>query len=214
MVSDAISDVQYAKAVGCLLMLYTQVNRLLMAACAERIPLAPDMAAKMGLAKQVGDKCLHLTIQCRWMDERGVDPTPLVSAEAVEELRTHFHGLDWVDFLTDVYLVKAMGCHAVEQVMPLTDTGTRESLRIPLRDELDHVAFGLAELRKALAAMGEAERQSRMQAIPARIDAMIDRLAALALPFGEWLDHVGSSHDALRSLLDRRKQELMLQLAA
>lgn len=215
MISHAVSDAQYAKAMGHLLVLYTQVDQLIMETCAERVACAPSWEAKMGLAKQVGDECLHVAIQRRWMEEFGVDPTPVVSTEAMESLRAHFRGLDWVDFLTDLYLaIEALGSHAVEQVVPLADPGTRESLRIPLRDELDHVAFGLGELRKALAAMDDAERRSKLQAIPGRIDAMIDRLDALDVPVDDWLNQVGSSYDALCDLLDQRREELMVELAA
>ena len=215
MISHTVNDAQYAKAMGQLLVLYTQVDQFIMETCAERVAAAPSLQAKMGLAKQVGDECRHVAIQRQWMEEFGVASAPVVAAEALQDLHAHFRGLDWVDFLTDLYLViEALGSHAVEQVVPLADPGTRESLRVPLQDELDHVAFGLSELRKALAGMGEAERKARLQAIPARIDAMIERLEGLDLPVGDWFDQVGSNYDALCDLLDQRKDELLVQLAA
>ena len=149
-----VEDAGYSQAMGHLLVLYTQVDQFIMEACAERIASAPGQSARLGLAKQVGDECRHVTIQSRWMEKFGVDPTPAISQRALEQLRSHFRSLDWVDFLTDLYLViEALGSQAVEQVVPLADPGTRESLRVPLQDELDHVAFGLAELHKALAGM-------------------------------------------------------------
>ena len=147
-------NTRYHRAMGHLLVLYTQVDQFIMEVCAARIASAPDEEARLGLAKQVGDECRHVNIQKRWMEQFGVATTTVVGEQALEQLKTDFTGLDWIDFLTDLYLgVEALGSQAVEEVVPLADPGTRESLRVPLRDELDHVAFGLAQLRRALAAL-------------------------------------------------------------
>lgn len=206
---------RYHRAMGNLLVLYTQVDQFIMEACAARIASAPDETARLGLAKQVGDECRHVTIQKRWMQQFGVDATPVISAGALEQLKQHFAGLDWTDFLTDLYLViEALGSQAVEEVVPLADPGTRESLRIPLQDELDHVAFGLSQLREALAAMPAAEREARLQAIPARIQNLVDRLGDIGLPVFDWFADVGSNREALVSVLYQRRDELLDKLAA
>ena len=57
----------YRSAMGQLLVLYTQVDKLIMLACAERIGHAPDDAARLGLARQVGDESRHVVIQQEWM---------------------------------------------------------------------------------------------------------------------------------------------------
>ena len=215
MKTHSVEDAQYAHAMGHLLVLYTQVDQFIMEACAERIASAPGQDAKMGLAKQVGDECRHVTIQQRWMQEFGVDRTPVIDRQAIEQLYAHFRALDWVDFLTDLYLVvEALGSQAVEQVVPLADPGTRESLRVPLQDELDHVAFGLSELQKALDGMDAAQRQARLERIPARIQSIFDMLEGFDVPVLDWFEQVGTSSAQLCAVLERRKDELITGLAA
>jgi hypothetical protein len=215
MQTHSVEDAQYAHAMGHLLVLYTQVDQFIMEACAERIASAPGQDAKMGLAKQVGDECRHVTIQQRWMQEFGVDQTPVIDRQAIQKLHKHFRALDWVDFLTDLYLVvEALGSQAVEQVVPLADPGTRESLRVPLQDELDHVAFGLSELQKALDGMDAAQRQARLERIPARIQSIFDMLEGFDVPVLDWFEQVGTSSAQLCALLERRKDELITGLAA
>ena len=53
----------YRESMGRLLVLYTQVDRLIMEICAERNEYAPDLDAKLALAKQVGDESRHVMIQ-------------------------------------------------------------------------------------------------------------------------------------------------------
>lgn len=210
-----VEDTRYRRAMGSLLVLYTQVDEFIMEACAERIATAPGGKARLGLAKQVGDECRHVSIQRRWMQEFGVDPAPLISAQALMQLKQTFAGLDWVDYLTDLYLViEALGSQAVEEVVPLTDPGTRESLRIPLQDEVDHVAFGLSLLREALAAMPPAEREARLHAMPERIEALVDRLREQGLPVLDWFADVGCDPETLVTLLYQRRDALLESLAA
>ncbi len=211
----SVENTQYAHAMGHLLALYTQVDQFIMETCAERIATAPGHDARMGLAKQVGDECRHVTIQQQWMQTFCVDQTPVIDKRSIEHLHAHFRALDWVDFLTDLYLVvEALGSQAVEQVVPLADPGTRESLRVPLQDELDHVAFGLSELQKALDGMDVLERQARLDKIPARIQRLFDRLNDLDVPVQEWFEQVGTSPLQLHAVLDRRREELVAGLAA
>jgi hypothetical protein len=208
-------DSSYALAMGQLLVLYTQVDQFIMEACADRLNRAPDLVAKMGLAKQVGDECRHVAIQREWMVKFGVGALPLIEDAALHELHEHFRGLDWADFLTELYLViEALGSQAVEQIVPLADPGTRESLRVPLQDELDHVAFGLNELQKALAAMGVDERQRRLQQIPERIKTLVAWLDELNLPIADWFEGVGSNYQQLSELLQVRRDEMLVALAA
>ncbi|MGB5407760.1 MAG: ferritin-like domain-containing protein [Thiogranum sp.] len=212
---DNVEDTGYTQAMGHLLVLYTQVDQFIMEACAERIASAPGQSARLGLAKQVGDECRHVGIQSRWMEKFGVDPTPVISQRALEQLHSHFRGLDWVDFLTDLYLVvEALGSQAVEQVVPLADPGTRESLRVPLQDELDHVAFGLSELRKALADMDPQLRETRLEKIPIRIQDLVSFLHRLDVPVVDWFEQVGASSQQLCAVLSQRKDELLSELAA
>ena len=123
---DSHSDASYRTAMGQLLVLYTQVDRLIMEACAERIATAPDESAKLALAKQVGDESRHVAIQNEWMQSFATDRTPVISAAQEAAILAHFRQLDWMDFLTDMYLcVEALGSDAVEKVVPLADLGNR-----------------------------------------------------------------------------------------
>ena len=213
--NTAHPDQGYVRAMGHLLVLYTQIDLFIMEACAARIATAPDNVARMGLAKQVGDECRHVSIQKGWIAEFGVDPQPVIPPAELDSLHAHFRELDWVDFLTDLYLViEALGSQAVEQVVPLADPGTRESLRIPLQDELDHVAFGLSELRKALDVMSPAQRSETLVNMPQRITDLVTRLEAMQLPVLDWFEEVGTRREELMRVLDARQDELIEQLAA
>ncbi len=209
------TDPVYARAMGHLLVLYTQIDQFIMEACAERIAGAPDNEARMGLAKQVGDECRHVSIQSDWIAKFGVDPQPVIPPAELDRLHAHFRRLSWVYFLTDLYLViEALGSQAVEQVVPLADPGTRESLRVPLQDELDHIAFGLSELHKALNAMSPEQRAGTLAKIPQRIDNLFARFEAMQLPVLDWFEAVGTRRDQLMRVMDTRQDELLAQLAA
>ncbi|TCK19202.1 tRNA-(MS[2]IO[6]A)-hydroxylase MiaE-like protein [Thiogranum longum] len=208
-------DPAYARAMGHLLVLYTQVDQFIMEVCAARIATAPDTEARMGLAKQVGDECRHVSIQNDWISKLGIDPQPVIPSVELDRLHTRFRELEWVDFLTDLYLViEALGSQAVEQVVPLADPGTRESLRIPLQDELDHVAFGLSELRKVLNAMSPSKRAATLANMPRRVDNLVAQLEALQLPVMDWFEAVGTRREQMMQVLDSRQDELIAQLAA
>ena len=211
----AINNSQYAHAMGRLLVLYTQVDQLIMEACAERIASAPSQEAKMGLAKQVGDECRHVAIQKQWMSIFGVDTGPVIGEAALRDLHEHFRGLGWIDFLSDLYLVvEALGSQAVEELVPLADPGTRESLRVPLQDELDHVAFGMAQLTTALARIPADQRRLVVDKMPDRIVRFVSLLSALNLPLDDWFEKVGADYQQLCGVLERRQQELLGALAA
>ncbi len=208
-------DPGYARAMGHLLVLYTQIDQFIMEVCAARIATAPDDEARMGLAKQVGDECRHVTIQREWIRRFDIDPVPVIPSDALERLHIHFRQLAWTDFLVDLYLViEALGSQAVEQVVPLADPGTRESLRIPLQDELDHIAFGLSELDKALNAMTPGQRAATLANIPRRIDNLVAQLETLQLPVMDWFEAVGTRREQMMQVLDARQDELIARLAA
>jgi hypothetical protein len=210
-----VSAESYRESMGQLLVLYTQVDRLIMEICAERIASAPDEDARLSLAKQVGDESRHVAIQRRWMAQFGTDTTPLISAAQEEMIRQHFRELPWLEFLADMYLcVEALGSEAVENVVPLADPGTRESLHVPLSDEQDHIAFGLARLRQELAALPPARREAFLAAIPARIDALTDAFYGLGLDVAALFENVGADYLALSDAVLKRRDEILEQVAA
>jgi hypothetical protein len=164
---------------GQLLVLYTQVDRLIMEICAERIATAPDLDAKLALAKQVGDEGRHVLIQHDWMEQFGTTATPVISDRQEALIRSHFRELSWLEFLADMYLcVEALGSEAVENIVPLADPGTRESLHVPLSDEQDHIAFGMTRLRSELAQLPVAEREAFLAGIPQRIETLTNTFSA------------------------------------
>jgi hypothetical protein len=210
---------EYRKAMGKLLVLYTQVDRLIMHACAERIATAPDEPAKLALAKQVGDESRHVAIQRSWMEIFCTDSTPVFSPTQESAILDHFRKLDWLDFLTDMYLcVEALGSDAVEKIVPLADPGTRESLHIPLEDELDHIAFGVNRLKQELATMPQMKRKKFLARIPERLESLNRTFHEMNPNIRDMFEAVGADYDELRrSVLDRRNkviEEICQPLAA
>jgi hypothetical protein len=207
-------DSVYRDAMGQLLMLYTQVDRLIMEACAERIASAPDDAAKLGLAKQVGDESRHVAIQNDWMKKFGTPRTAVISSEQETAILKHFRQLDWLDFLTDMYLcVEALGSDAVEKVVPIADPGTRESLRIPLQDELDHIAFGVNRLKQELSHMTPADRETLLARIPGRIQALNRSFHDMGLNVKDLFEAVGTNYPALCKSVLQRKDAILKEVA-
>jgi hypothetical protein len=208
------SKAVYRDAMGQLLVLYTQVDRLIMEACAERIASAPDEPAKLALAKQVGDESRHVAIQREWMDDFGTRQDPVISPEQEAEILAHFRRLDWLDFLADMYLcVEALGSDAVEKVVPLADPGTKESLRIPLQDELDHVAFGIERLKQELARMSPAARAQFLARVPGRIEALTRAFHGMGFDVKRLFEAVGADYDELCDSVLRRRDEVLREVA-
>jgi hypothetical protein len=204
----------YRTAMGQLLVLYTQVDHLIMQACAERVGRAPDDAARLALARQVGDESRHVSLQREWITRFGTDPTPVLTAAQEQAILAHFRGLEWIDFLIDMYLcVEALGSDAVEQVVPLADPGTRESLRIPLADELNHIAFGVSRLRTELAHLSPGERQTCLDRIPQRITDLAHAFLATGVDVRALFEAVGADFGTLRAAVLARKEEILRAVA-
>ena len=211
---DSHNDASYRTAMGQLLVLYTQVDRLIMEACAERIATAPDESAKLALAKQVGDESRHVAIQNQWMQSFATDRTPVISAAQEAAILAHFRQLDWMDFLTDMYLcVEALGSDAVEKVVPLADPGTRESLRVPLQDELDHIAFGINRLKHELAQLPPGERAAFPARASRRIEALNRMLQGMGLDLETLFESVGADYGMLCRSVRERKEDVLKDVA-
>ncbi|MBI3777793.1 MAG: ferritin-like domain-containing protein [Gammaproteobacteria bacterium] len=205
---------RYRQSMGQLLMLYTQVDRLIMEICAQRLAEAPDEEAELSLAKQVGDESRHVSIQRQWMREFGTRPAPVITAEQERLIREHFQSLPWIDFLADLYIcVEALGSEAVERIVPLADPGTRESLRVPLTDEIDHVAFGVSRLKQELAGLSETEHKVFLERLPARIEALADAFHGFGFSVRDMFEAVGADYDRLCRLLEERQKELIAELS-
>lgn len=210
----ASNKAAYRDAMGQLLVLYTQVDRLIMEACAERIASAPDEAAKLALAKQVGDESRHVAIQREWMNAFGTSQNPVISTAQETAILAHFRQLDWLDFLADMYLcVEALGSDAVEKVVPLADPGTKESLRIPLQDELDHIAFGIGRLKQELAQMSAVARTQFLARVPGRIEALTSAFHGMGLDVRRLFEAVGADYDELCDSVLQRRDEVLREVA-
>lgn len=205
----------YRESMGQLLVLYTQVDRLIMEICAERIASAPDETAKLSLAKQVGDESRHVMIQQKWMTQFGTDTTPIISKDQEALIRAHFRNLPWLEFLADMYLcVEALGSEAVENIVPLADPGTRESLHVPLSDEQDHVAFGISRLKQELEHLTMGQRKSFLAGIPKRIDNLADAFHGFGMNVACLFENVGADYDALCDSVLKRRDEVLEEVAA
>jgi antitoxin component HigA of HigAB toxin-antitoxin module len=185
-----------------------------MEVCAERVADAPDEHAQLSLAKQVGDESRHVSIQRQWMREFGTQPAAVITPEQEKLIRAHFRSLPWIDFLADLYIcVEALGTEAVERIVPLADPGTRESLRVPLSDEIDHVAFGVSRLKQELAQLSEAERKEFLACLPARIEALADAFHGFGFSVRDMFEAVGADYGRLCRVLEARQKELIAELA-
>ena len=205
-----IKDEDYKVAMGRLLVMYTQIDYLIMRAVAERIADAPDDECRLFMAKQVGDKSRHVRIQQQWIKSFGTD-TSLVFNESQQQMfLAHFRSLSWLDFLTDMYVcIEALGSEAVEQVVPMADPGTRESLKIPLQDEIDHVAFGMGQLQLALEKMPTDESIAYLDTISTRLDFLDDTLHGLGINVPAMFSAVGADYrKVVKTVLHRRQQVL------
>jgi hypothetical protein len=212
--NQSISDQNYKIAMGRLLVMYTQVDYLIMRAVAERITDAPDDEARLFMAKQVGDESSHVRIQQAWIKKFGTDTTPVFSQLQQEMFLVHFRSLNWLDFLTDMYVcIEALGGEAVEQVVPMADPGTRESLKVPLQDEIDHVAFGLGRLQEELAKLPETEGYAYLQTIESRLDFLDDTLHGMGIDVPGMFRAVGADYQKVVQTVMARRQQILESLA-
>jgi len=212
--NQSVSDAEYKVAMGRLLVMYTQVDYLIMRAVAERIAEAPDDESRLFMAKQVGDESRHVKIQQEWIERFGSDTTPVFDELQQEMFLAHFRSLNWLDFLTDMYVcVEALGSEAVEQIVPMADPGTRDSLKTPLEDEIDHVAFGLNSLHAELAKLSEAESHAYLQSIETRLDFLDDTLHGLGIDVPAMFSAVGADYQKVVETVLHRRQQILDSLA-
>jgi hypothetical protein len=87
-------------------------------------------------------------------------------------------------------------------------------LRIPLSDELDHVAFGVTRLKQELAAMPEVERRAFLARIPERIEELTEKFEDFVLNVPALFTAVGVDYQKLCAQLELREYELFDELAA
>jgi len=212
--NQSVSDAKYKVAMGRLLVMYTQVDYLIMRAVAERIADAPDDDSRLFMAKQVGDESRHVKIQQQWIKQFGTDTTPVFNKLQQDMFLKHFRSLNWLDFLTDMYVcVEALGSEAVEQIVPMADPGTRDSLKTPLEDEVDHVAFGLNSLHAELAKLPEAESRAYLQSITNRLDFLDDTLHGLGIDVPGMFSAVGADYQKVVATVLYRRQQILDSLA-
>ena len=212
--NQSVSDAKYKVAMGRLLVMYTQVDYLIMRAVAERIADAPDDESRLFMAKQVGDESRHVKIQQQWIKQFGTDTSPVFNKLQQDMFLEHFRSLNWLDFLTDMYVcVEALGSEAVEQIVPMADPGTRDSLKTPLEDEVDHVAFGLNSLHAELAKLPEAESRAYLQSITNRLDFLDDTLHGLGIDVPGMFSAVGADYQKVVETVLYRRQQILDSLA-
>jgi hypothetical protein len=212
--SQSINDQNYKVAMGRLLVMYTQVDYLIMRAVAERIADAPDDKCRLFMAKQVGDESRHVQIQQQWIKKFGTDTTPVFNELQQQMFLAHFRSLNWLDFLTDMYVcIEGLGGEAVEQIVPMADPGTRESLKVPLQDEVDHIAFGLNQLQVELEKMPVDESYAYIQTISTRLDFLDDTLHGLGIDVPAMFSAVGADYQKVVETVLYRRQQILNSLA-
>ena len=211
---QGITDKNYRVAMGRLLVMYTQVDYLIMRAVAERIADAPDDESRLFMARQVGDESKHVRIQQQWIKNFGSDDTPVFNDLQQHMFLAHFRSLNWLDFLTDMYVcIEALGGEAVQQVVPMADPGTRESLKVPLQDEVDHVEFGLTRLRDELAKLPADESAAYLQSIESRLDFLDDTLHDMGIDVPGMFEAVGADYQKVVEMVMFRRQQILESLA-
>lgn len=211
---QGITDKNYRQAMGRLLVMYTQVDYLIMRAVAERIASAPDDESRLFMARQVGDESKHVRIQQQWIKRFGSDDTPVFNDLQQHMFLAHFRSLNWLDFLTDMYVcIEALGGEAVQQVVPMADPGTRESLKVPLQDEVDHVEFGLGRLHDELAKLPPAEAAAYLQGIESRLDFLDDTLHDMGIDVPGMFEAVGADYQKVVDMVMLRRQQILESLA-
>jgi len=209
-----VTDQEYRVAMGRLLVMYTQVDYLIMRAVAERIATAPDDESRLFMAKQVGDESRHVRIQQEWIEKFGTDSTPVFNQLQQEMFLAHFRTLNWLDFLTDMYVcIEALGGEAVEQIVPMADPGTRASLKVPLQDEVDHIAFGLDRVAQELSTLPENESTAYLKKIEIRLDFLDDTLHGLGIDVPAMFRAVGADYQKVVDTVLERRREIMNVLA-
>jgi len=212
--NQGITDKNYRQAMGRLLVMYTQVDYLIMHAVAERIASAPDDESRLFMARQVGDESKHVRIQQAWIKKIGTDDTPVFNDLQQHMFLAHFRSLNWLDFLTDMYVcIEALGGEAVQQVVPMADPGTRESLKVPLQDEVDHVEFGLGRLHDELAKLPQAEAAAYLQSIESRLDFLDDTLHDMGIDVPGMFKAVGADYQKVVDMVMLRRQQILESLA-
>ena len=212
--NQGITDKNYRQAMGRLLVMYTQVDFLIMRAVAERIASAPDDESRLFMARQAGDESKHVRIQQQWIKKFGTDNTPVFNDLQQHMFLAHFRSLNWLDFLTDMYVcIEALGGEAVEQIVPMADPGTRESLKVPLQDEVDHVAFGLTRLRDELAKLPANESTAYLQSIESRLDFLDDTLHDMGIDVPGMFAAVGADYQQVVDMVMLRRQQILESLA-
>jgi len=208
--TKSVGDRDYKIAMGRLLVMYTQIDYLIMRAVAERIAEAPDDECRLFMARQVGDECRHVQIQQKWIKSFGVDTAPIFNEVQQQMFLAHFRSLNWLDFLTDMYVcIEALGTEAVEQIVPMADPGTRESLKTPLQDEIDHVAFGLGQLQKELEKMPVDERYAYIDTMSSRLDFLDDTLHGLGIDVPAMFRAVGADYQKVVATVLHRRQQIL-----
>jgi hypothetical protein len=207
---QTINDENYRVAMGRLLVMYTQIDYLIMRAVAERIASAPDDESRLFMAKQVGDESRHVQIQQQWIKKFGTDTKFVFSKMQQNMFLDHFRSLNWLDFLTDMYVcVEALGGEAVQQVVPLADPGTRDSLKIPLQDEVDHVEFGLTRLQYELAKLPIDKSTAYLQTIESRLDYLDNTLHCLGVDIAGMFKAVGADYQKVVATVLSRRQQIL-----
>jgi hypothetical protein len=98
--------------------------------------------------------------------------------------------------------------------VPLADPGTRESLHVPLSDEVDHVAFGIGRLCEELSRVPQVQWRTFIDALPDRIARLADTLHGFGIPIAPLFEAIGVNYVNLCRILCNRRDDLLAELTS
>jgi len=169
-------------ATGTLLRVYADIDLLALELCTDRLPFAPSSEARKELMHQINEEVVHFTLQDRTLSPIGMPFSPVLTLAKRQEIKAWFSRLDWYGFLAGLQLgIEGIGIAIVERVSMHADPLTRESLRIPIIDEMRQTSFGTQEWR-ALLSKSSAREKELHRARVLQIFDHIYLLTAEALP--------------------------------
>jgi uncharacterized ferritin-like protein (DUF455 family) len=186
-------------AAGSLLQVYADIDLLALELCSDRLPFAPTAEARKELMDQINEEVVHFTLQERTLLELGHPFVPVLTLSRRREIKEWFSRLDWYGFLAGLQLgIEGIGISVVEKVSERTDARIRESLRIPISDEMRQTSFGVREWHALLSrstAQEKEQHRRRVLKIFEEIYLMTER--ALPVPFEEYWKTLGLKKEDL-----------------
>jgi hypothetical protein len=206
-------DEMARKAQGTLLSVYADIDLLALELCADRLPFAPSAEARKELLHQINEEVLHFALQDRALQEIGMPFAPILTLPKRREIRDWFSALDWYEFLAGLQLgIEGIGISIVEKVSENAHPRIRESLRIPITDEMRQTSFGIREWQ-GLLSRSSAREKEQLRTRVLQIFDEIYQMTGEALPvrFEDHWKTLGLKKDDLWTAVRERTRRILEQ---